>query len=343
MSMNILTPERNYIPIDIQTRLHACKRRVISKWPMRKILSFYHVKRSSLYRWLGRYDGTDESLLDHSHRPKSDHPNKLKGDIVKKVLDLHRRNPDQSFVETWVRLKHDGIEISPSSVLRIFKRNGEYIKYIPNPKKHDKHYHTPKMVHEKWQVDVKYVPKECKADGLLGRFYQYTILDECSRKRILYFAQEHSMYEAVQALKFAYSKFGCFPKEIQTDNGLEFTDKARRNANSKASRQYDNLLERFCLENNIKHHLIRPRTPEHNGKVERSHRIDQDKFYRKLKFYSLDDLRKQGEAWNRRYNNMPKLVLGFKTPNEVELENLKELFETTGEIRCQKRLTSFES
>ena len=40
---------------------------------------------------------------------------------------------------------------------------------------------------------------------------------------------------------------------------------------------------------------------------------------------------------------MPKLVLGFKTPNEVELEKLKELFETTCEIRCQKRLTSFES
>lgn len=134
MSMNILTPERNYIPIDFHTRLQACKRRVISKRPIRKILSFYHVKRSSLYRWLGRYDGTDESLLDQSHRPKSNHPNKLKSDVVKKVLDLHRRNPDQSFVEIWVRLKHDGIEISPSSVLRTFKRNGEYIKYIPNPK-----------------------------------------------------------------------------------------------------------------------------------------------------------------------------------------------------------------
>ncbi len=94
---------------------------------------------------------------------------------------------------------------------------------------------------------------------------------------------------------------------------------------------------------NIKHHLIRPKTPEHNGKVEKSHRIDQDKFYRKLKFYSLDDLRKQGESWNKRYNNMPKLVLGFKTTNKVELEKLKELFETTGEIRCQKRLTLFES
>ena len=95
--------------------------------------------------------------------------------------------------------------------------------------------------------------------------------------------------------------------------------------------------------NNIKHHLIRPRTPEHNGKVERSHRIDQDKFFRKLSFYSLEDLRKQGKAWNERYNNLPKIVLGFKTPNEVELEKLNQLMEDTGEIRCPKRLTSFES
>ena len=198
------------------------------------------------------------------------------------------------------------------------------------------------MVHEKWQIDVKFVPSECKADGLNGRFYQYTILDECSRKRILYFSNEHSMYETVQSLKYACAKFGCFPQEIQTDNGLEFTDNAKRTKSSKASREYDNFLETFLKQNNIKHHLIRPRTPQHNGKVERSHRIDQDKFYRYLKFFSLNDLRYQGELWNKRYNNIPKLVLGFKTPNEVELEKLIELLETTGEVRCPKRLTSSE-
>jgi len=147
------------------------------------------------------------------------------------------------------------------------------------------------MVYEKRQVDVKFVPLECKANGLDGRFYQYTILDECSRKRVLYFAPEHSMYETVQSLKYAYEKIGCFPKKIQTDNGFEFTNRARRNPKSKNARQYDNILERFCKENNIKHHLIRPRTPEHNDKVERSHRIDQDKFYRYLKFFSLNVLR----------------------------------------------------
>lgn len=343
MLMNILTPERNYIPLNIEIRFNACLRRIESKWPIRKILSFYHVKRSSLYRWLKRFDGTKESLLDKSHKPIKEHPNKLKKEIVDKIINLHRRNPAQSFIEIWVRLKHDDINVSPSSVLRTFKRNGDYVPYKPNPKKHDKKYHTPKMVHEKWQVDVKYVPNECKAEGLEGRFYQYTILDECSRKRILYFANEHSMYETVQALKYAFDKIGCYPKEIQTDNGFEFTDTARRKEKGANIRKGDNYLENFCKENNIIHHLIRPRTPQHNGKVERSHRIDQDKFYKDLKFYSLEDLRKQGLQWNKKYNNLPKLVLGFKTPNEIELEKLKELRDTTGEIRCKKCLTSSDS
>ena len=68
------------------------------------------------------------------------------------------------------------------------------------------------------------------------------------------------MYKTVQALKYAYSKIGCFPSEIQTDNGFEFTDKARRTPGSKTARQYDNLLEHFWKGNNIKHHFIRPRT-----------------------------------------------------------------------------------
>ena len=54
-----------------------------------------------------------------------------------------------------------------------------------------------------------------------------------------------------------------------------------------------------------------------------------------MKFYSLEDLRYQGNLWNKRYNNLHKLVLGFKTPNEGELEKLNELFNATGVIRCQ--------
>ena len=182
------------------------------------------------------------------------------------------------------------------------------------------------MIGEKWQMDVKYVPSECRTLNLsCFNFYQYTVLDECSRKRFLYFTNEQSMYETSKALRAAVDFFGYSPLILQTDNGWEFSDNVKRDVNAKTARKYDNLLERTCIEFGIIHKFIRPRTPEHNGKVERSHRIDQDKFYRTIKFYSLDDLRIQGKTWNKKYNNTPRYILKCKTPNEIELALMPEL------------------
>lgn len=75
-------------------------------------------------------------------------------------------------------------------------------------------------------------------------------------------------------------------------------------------------MDEFCINENIYHHTIRPRTPRHNGKVERSHRNDNERFYNFLKFYSLEDLRYQGKLYLKRSNNIPMAVLGFKTPLE---------------------------
>ena len=52
---------RNYTPHLYQTRLHSCKRIRESHWEVWKVLSYYHVKRSSLYRWLKRYDELGEN------------------------------------------------------------------------------------------------------------------------------------------------------------------------------------------------------------------------------------------------------------------------------------------
>ncbi|MBQ2021367.1 MAG: integrase core domain-containing protein, partial [Peptococcaceae bacterium] len=65
------------------------------------------------------------------------------------------------------------------------------------------------------------------------------------------------------------------------------------------------------------HKLIRPRTPRHNGKVERSHRNDQERFYNYLKFYSYDDLLIQMQRYLVRSNNIPMKVLGWKSPREM--------------------------
>jgi transposase InsO family protein len=334
---------RNYLPLDLETRLHCCRRRKESGWPIRKICSYYHVRRPSLFRWLRRYDGTPGSLEDGSHRPHSRCPFALSREVDYKIRCLFNKSRENgmSSVEIWVKLNSmAGLSASYSSVLRRLRSFEGYEPYRTNPKKrHGGFYDTPKEVGEKWQMDVKFVPPECRPAGG-ARFYQYTILDEASRKRFLYWCGEHSMWESVNALRAAVAFFGYAPKVLQTDNGSEFSDRAFTKDGSRYGRGYPNVLESYLASSGISHKFIRPRTPEHNGKVERSHRIDQEKFYRNMRFYSLDDLRSQGARWNRRYNEMPKLVLGLRTPNQAELESLRRLLQNTGEIRCPKRLTS---
>ena len=151
------------------------------------------------------------------------------------------------------------------------------------------------------------------------------------------------MYESKNALEKAIGFFGYAPKVLQTDNGSEFSDKAFRGEGSRYGRGYPNALEPFLAAHGIRHQFIRPRTPEHNGKVERSHRIDQEKFYRNLRFYSLEDLRKQGKAWMDRYNSTPRMVLKLRSPNQAELDSLKRIMKNTGEVRCPRLLKCFTS
>ena len=69
---------------------------------------------------------------------------------------------------------------------------------------------------------------------------------------------------------------------------------------------------------------IRPRTPRHNGKVERSHRNDNERFYSFLSFYSLEDLIKQGTQYLKRSNNIPMQVLNYLTPIEMRQKLLTQ-------------------
>ena len=112
--------------------------------------------------------------------------------------------------------------------------------------------------------------------------------------------------------------YGYKPKTIQTDNGTEF---GYNQAKIKKEHPMDTLLKSL----GINHYKIRPRTPEHNGKVERSHRNDNERFYSYLKFYSFKDLQEQGARYLKRSNNIPMAVLGYLTPKEkrAELELLQ--------------------
>jgi len=170
-----------------------------------------------------------------------------------------------------------------TSLFRILRKMNFYIDKEKHQKYVPKTYDTPTNIGIKWQMDVKYVPKACYSGNDDEKFYQYTIIDEASRERFIYPYKEQSSYSTIDFVKSAIVYFGYKPKTIQTDNGQEFT------YTTKTDRIHP--FDTFLNELHIHHQLIRPRTPRHNGKVKRSHRNDQNRFYNYLKFYSYNDLK----------------------------------------------------
>ena len=76
-------------------------------------------------------------------------------------------------------------------------------------------------------------------------------------------------------------------------------------------------MDKYLSKEQIEHVLIPPRTPWHNGKVERSHRNDQRYFYDWEKFGSVDELNEKLADHLKWSNNKPMRTLGGKTPLEL--------------------------
>ncbi len=315
--MNSITQNKRYCPHQLKTRIYAVKLYRKSK-DLDFVLRRYHISKASLMRWNKRYDGTKESLMDKSHRPKTPHPNAHTDEEISWIKNYHRRNPNMSLCELYGKLRTEkGYSRHIGSLYRMFVKLGyrKKVESTKNKSKHSGKYDTPEQMGVKWQMDVKYVPAVCYADSDGLKFYQYTMIDEATRERFIYPYMEQSSYSTIDFVQRAIAYFGYAPDTIQTDNGGEFTHIAKTNR--------IHPFDIFCRKYNINHKLIIPRTPWHNGKVERSHRSDQERFYNFLSFYSYDDLLIQMKRYLKRSNNIPISVLGWKSPiqKRAELEN----------------------
>lgn len=274
----------------------------------------FHICRNAIYEWRAKYNGHWKSLLDKSHRPHH-HP----AEHTKEEYDLIRRywqrNKDDRMI-LWMKIREKGYKRSYKSMCRALKRlrleNEEKARHAYNPKP----YAAAEYPGQKVQIDVKYVPGRCVAGE--AKYYQYTAIDEYSRVTFREMYDEHSTYSS---LDFILKVIAFFPFKIelvQTDNGSEWTNALTSNHPTPT------LFEQALIDAGIRYKRIRIATPRHNGKVERQHREDERRFYKKLRMYSLEDGRKQLRRYNRFSNTIPKVCLDFKSPNEVLAEYLRE-------------------
>lgn len=308
--MNILTQE-------------AKKKQAVVKFAIRKGKSEasrkYGVSLSSVKRWCKRYDGTWKSLVEKSHRPHS-HPNRH--------TEREEQQIKNSFKKFYARYGWDGVysDLTRKGYSRSFsgmvyaaKRLG--LTEEPKPKKKNRksrRYPEILVPGEKVQIDVKEVPYNCLRGKVLRdgkHLYQWTAIDECTRMRFVYGFEEHTPENTVKFLKMLIKAFPFKIQTIQTDNGTEFTYKY---ISETETSPLDKVLNRL----GIKHKLIPPRTPWHNGKVERSHRNDQRYFYDWETFRNVDELNEKLEKHLEWSNNKPMRTLGYKSPKQLLTEKL---------------------
>jgi len=292
------------------------------KYGVTKAAIRYKTNRQYIYRWRKRYDGSLQSLAEKSHRPHH-HPNEHTAEELKLIADMRKRNMESGLVVFWVKLRQRGYTRSITGLYRVLRRQGQMAVKPPNPKYIPKPYEQMQHPGQRVQIDVKFVPEACIVGDAKGqKFYQYTAIDEYSRFRYLEAFDEHSTYTSTIFLEHMLKKFPFKVECVQTDNGLEFT---KRLANTQSPTP--TMFERKLSELGIRHKYIKPYTPRHNGKVERSHRKDNEEFYATHTFYSFEDFAKQLKVRNYTYNKFPIRPLNWKSPDECI-----HAFLETGEI-----------
>jgi transposase InsO family protein len=227
-------------------------------------------------------------------------------------------------MDLWHKLKARGYTRGISGLSKALKRLGMLTepRSSPSPTCKPKPYEQMSYPGQRVQIDVKYVPRECLSQKLLEvapytRFFQYTAIDEYSRYRILEGYDEHDTYSSSLFLKQAisfYKAHGIEVECIQIDHGVEFTKRLIAKQDSNLS-----LFELTAKQLNVRVKYIKPHTPRHNGKVERSHREDQKLFYSEIlrlnkPFKGLEDFRKRLKRHQNKTNNRPMRPLNYLSP-----------------------------
>ena len=149
------------------------------------------------------------------------------------------------------------------------------------------------------QIDVRFV---APLQGSRRKHYQFTAIDDCTRIRVLRIYDRLNQTTAIRLVDYVLEKLPFAVEVIQTDHGAEFGSR----------------FHYHVLDAGVGHVYIKPATPRLNGKVERSHRIDQEEFYRMLEGVVIDDtelFNDRLQEWEDFYNyNRPHGGLGGETP-----------------------------
>ena len=275
--------------------------------------------RRKLYFWLERLRQSNydiNSLASRSRAPKSN-SRAVAEETIQLAIQVQSENYNIGAKNTAFILEtqHD-VKIPASTLGYIFKRRNiskQYRKSKENP--HKKRYAAKKAL-ERTQQDTVNLGI---VDNNGNQVKAYPVVDDCSRITTVHVADEHSNYEATNGFKKFVENFGK-PEKSQTDNGAEFTNKYLSEENPRRKKEaVKSCYEQYLADHNIEHKLIRPRTPQLNGKVERFNQTLKRSLRGKLRDgMSIGEIQKLVDDFLNWYNHFrPHVSLNGLTPYQV--------------------------
>ena len=268
---------------------------------------YFGVARASFYRWKSLYKKDGEAgLVNRKPIPKNP-TNRTPPAVVEKVLHLRQTYYLGPIRIVWYLARYHDIKISDAGVYRILKRNS--VNRLPRGtrlrKVHTIRYQKQVPGHQ-IQVDVKFLTFKDKDDKAIKR-YQYTAIDDATHVRALKIYERHNQASAIAFIDYVIAKFPFRTREVRTDNGHEFQAKFHWHVEDKG----------------IRHAYIKPSSPQLNGKVERSHRTDEQEFYQLLNYKDDVDLNAKLAEWESFYNlSRPHGAFDGRAPYEILRERL---------------------
>lgn len=268
----------------------------------KKAYEFYEVKKTTFYKWKRAYKKHGERGLLRQKPIAHNFPNQIKPEVVNKVLQLREDHKLGTWRIKWYLERYHDINISESSVYRILKRNNvkRLDRKTTRRAMHSKRYAKETPGHHV-QVDVKFLIFDTQEGKKLKRF-QFTAIDDSTRIRALKIYEKHNQLSAIDFINYVIDRFPFRINTIQTDNGHEFQSK----------------FHWHVEDLGMRHRYIKARTPQLNGKVERSHLTDKREFYQLLTYTDDVDLNKKLKDWENFYNfDRPHGAFKGKTPYEV--------------------------
>lgn len=265
----------------------------------------FGISRKTYYKWKRRFDDHREAGLCDRPRIPRYFPNATPHDVISKMLYLRETyhfGPRR--IGDYLKRFHR-VSVATSTVHRILSRHG--LQRLPANQKHWSpaarwiRYEKPQPGH-RLQLDVKFLER---IPGTHKRLYQFTAIDDCTRIRVLKVYDACNQRTAIQFIDEVLRRLPFRVLAIQTDNGAEFQS------------QFHWHVEGL----DIRHAYIRPRTPHLNGKVERSHRVDDEEFYQLLDTQGISDdihlFNEKLREWEDYYNyHRPHGALDGQTPYE---------------------------